>query len=102
MAQRILSSEEGAIKGFLEELEANNAGAKAAISAAIASYRVSASVALRVAASVIVEDLASFLRMPLIIMVDPAITNPSKRMQEEIKKDRKNCLLDRATGNCIY
>lgn len=75
-------------------LEANNAGAKAAISAAIASYRASASVALRVAASIIVEDLASFIRMPLIIMVDPALTNPRK------KEVVTGCLIDEATGKC--
>ena len=100
-ATQILNSDEPAIKEFLDELEANNTGAKAAIGAAISAYRVSLSVAARMIAADLAADLTMFVRMPMIIMVDPAITNPQKRMQEEIKKSHANCLLDRETGNCI-
>lgn len=98
IANQILNSEEGPIKAFLDELEANNQGAKAAIAASISAYRVSASVALRV----IGADLLNFLRMPLIIAVAPTLTSPQQRVQEEIKKSHANCLIDRATGDCVY
>jgi len=98
VASQILNSEDPAIKEFLDELEANNAGAKAALAAAISSYRVSASVAVRVAASAIVDDLAGFMRMPLMIVVDPKVTQST--IKEQVKKSHPNCLIDRNTGNC--
>ena len=101
-ANQILNSEEPAIQNFLDELEENNPGAKAAIGSAITAYRVSASVAARMIAADLASDLMLFLRMPMIIMVDPTVTNPQKRVQEEIKKSHANCLIDRSTGQCIY
>jgi hypothetical protein len=68
-----------------------------ALAAAIKAYQPSAALI----ASTVGESLLNLLRLPLIIMVDPAITNPQNRYEEEIKKDRKNCLLDRETGNCV-
>lgn len=41
----------------------------------------------------------NLFRMPFMIMIDPAITNPYK---EEAKKVLAKCLLDRETGNCVY
>lgn len=99
-ATQILNSEEPAIKDLLEELETNNPGAKAALTSAIAAYRVSASVALRVGAAIAAEDLLNMFRMPLIIMVDPAVTNP-RQFKEDPKKSHPDCLINRDTGNCL-
>jgi RHS repeat-associated protein len=96
-ANEILNSDEPAIKEFLEKLEENNQGAKAALAAAISSYNVS----VRIAATVLAEDLLNFLKgagTTLIIMVDPAVANPQKKTQEVINGSHSNCLLDRSTG----
>ena len=98
-AGQILNSEEPAIKEFLEELESNNAGAKAALTSAIAAYRVSASLAIRVGVAIAAEDLLNMFRMPLIIMVDPSVTNPRNR--EKPKKSHPDCLINRDTGSCV-
>jgi RHS repeat-associated protein len=94
IAKQILNSDEPAIKEFLEELEKNNPGAKAAVSGAITAYRVSVSLAARIFAT----DLMMFLRMPLVI-VDPAIINP--QLKEKISPSHRDCLIDRDSGNCV-
>jgi hypothetical protein len=50
-ATKVLNSDEPAIKDFLDELDHNNPGAKAAISASIATYSISKALALRIAAA---------------------------------------------------
>jgi hypothetical protein len=98
-ASGILNSNNSAIRNFLDLLNKNNAGRTIPVlAAAINAYRPSAALIT----STVGESLLNLFRMPLIIMVDPAITDPQRRLKEEIKKDRKNCLLDRETGNCIY
>jgi RHS repeat-associated protein len=98
-ANGILNSNNKAIRDFLDLLNKNNAGRTIpALTAAINAYRPSAALI----ASTAGESLLNLFRLPLIMMVNPAITNPQKRYEEEIEKDRKNCLLDRETGNCVY
>ncbi len=98
-ATRTLNSDVRAIRWFLDAFNKNQGGkAIPALAAAIEAYRPSAALVASTAA----ESLLNLLRMPLIIIVNPAITNPQKRIQEEIKKDHKNCLLDRKTGNCVF
>ncbi|MGO4518844.1 RHS repeat domain-containing protein [Terriglobus sp. 2YAB30_2] len=50
-ATKVLKSDEPAIKDFLDELDHNNPGAKAALARAIASYQISRSLAIRMAAA---------------------------------------------------
>jgi RHS repeat-associated protein len=57
-ANEVLNSDEPAIKNFLDELEANNPGAKAALAAAISSYRVSAMLIARIVSSIIAADFS--------------------------------------------
>jgi hypothetical protein len=101
IANQILNSEEPSIKNFLEELEENNPGAKAAISGALAAYRVSVSVLARMVAADLVTELTTFLRMPLIVVVDTGVTNQEKRAREEINKNARKCLINRETGQCM-
>jgi RHS repeat-associated protein len=56
-ANSVLNSDEPAIKQFLDELEENNPGAKAALASSIAAYRVSASVVARVIAAGLLRSL---------------------------------------------
>ena len=65
-ANSVLNSEEPAIKEFLDELEENNPGAKAALASSIAGYRVSTTVIARF----IVSSLARNLFRILILCVD--------------------------------
>jgi hypothetical protein len=98
VARQILNSSRFEIRDFLEELEANNPGARAALVTAVSTYRASASVVAEYLAYVAASRIEGFL----FLMVDPAVTDPQKHMQEEIKEFHKNCLIDRATGNCVY
>ena len=59
-ATKILNSDEPAIKDFLDELEQNNPGAKAALGASIAAYRVSAGLIARAVAAIVVADTEAF------------------------------------------
>jgi RHS repeat-associated protein len=59
-ATRVLNSDEPAIKNFLDELEENNPGAKAALGASIAAYRVSLSLIVRAVAAVVAADTEAF------------------------------------------
>jgi RHS repeat-associated protein len=59
-ATKVLNSDEPAIKDFLDELEQNNPGAKAALGASIAAYRVSASLIARAVAAIVVADTEAF------------------------------------------
>ena len=59
-ANSILSSNNPAIKGFLDELEENNPGAKAALAASISAYRVSARLLARLFATAITEESQRF------------------------------------------
>jgi len=61
IANKILNSDEPAIKNFLDELEKNNAGAKTALATAISSYKVSKGLMLKIAAGVIAVDLTKFM-----------------------------------------
>jgi RHS repeat-associated protein len=101
VAKQILNSEEPTIKDFLDELEENNPGAKAALSGALAAYRVSLSVAARMIAADLAAELTTFLRMPLIVVVDTGVTNQEKRIQEDINKKARKCLISRETGQCM-
>jgi hypothetical protein len=56
-ATSVLNSKLPAIENFLDELEANNPGAKAALVSSIAAYRVSAIVFARVIAGALVRSL---------------------------------------------
>jgi hypothetical protein len=58
-ATKVLNSDEPAIKNFLDELEENNAGAKAALATAISS-RVSLSLIAKVAGAVVAADTEAF------------------------------------------
>ncbi len=90
-ANGILNSNNNAIRSFLDLLNENNAGKTIpALAAAINAYRPSAALIAATAG----ESLLNLLRMPLIIMVDPALTNPKKR---EVVT---GCLIDEATGKC--
>jgi RHS repeat-associated protein len=77
-ANSVLESEEPAIKNFLEELEENNPGAKAALVSSIATYRVSTSLFLRVVGQVFVTRAVSFFRI-LILCVN-CDTPPRERV----------------------
>jgi len=65
-ANSVLNSTKPAIKNFLDELEENNAGARAALASSIAAYRVSATVLARVIAAGFVR----FVFRILILRVD--------------------------------
>lgn len=69
-ANKVLKSDEPAIKNFLEELEENNPGAKAALAAAIASYRVTASVLARIIVSVLFRRALSVRTLILCLTCD--------------------------------
>jgi len=75
-ANSVLKSQEPAIKEFLDELEENNPGAKAALASSIAAYRVSAPVLARVIAGALVGSLFR----TLILCV-----NCDRPLREEIK-----------------
>jgi hypothetical protein len=90
-ANAILNSNNKAIRDFLDLLNKNNAGKTIpALAAAINAYRPSAAL---IAASA-GESLLNLLRLPLIIMVNPALTDPAKR---EVVT---GCLIDETTGKC--
>lgn len=98
-ATRVLNSNVPAIRNFLDTFNKNQGGkALPALAAAIQTYRPSAALI----ASSVGESLLNLFRMPLMIMIDPAITNSSRYKEEISREDRKNCLLDRETGNCIH
>jgi RHS repeat-associated protein len=63
-ANQVLNSEEPAIKNFLDSLESNNPGAKAALTASISGYQVSkvlmARMAARIAAGILTRGLNDF------------------------------------------
>ena len=59
-ANRILNSEEPAIKNFLDELEENNPGAKAALASSIAAYRASAGLIARTVAALVAARTRAF------------------------------------------
>lgn len=60
-ANSVLNSQRPAIKEFLDELEENNPGARAALASSIAAYRVSASVVARVIGAALVRSLLRVL-----------------------------------------
>jgi hypothetical protein len=59
-ANKVLNSDEPAIKDFLDELEENNPGARAALASSIAAYRASARVIARAVAATAAADAAAF------------------------------------------
>jgi hypothetical protein len=59
-ANRILNSEEPAIKNFLDELEENNPGAKAALASSVAAYRASAGLIARTVAALVAARTRAF------------------------------------------
>jgi RHS repeat-associated protein len=59
-ANKVLNSDEPAIKNFLDELEENNPGAKAALASSVAAYRISASVIARAVAALVATDVKAF------------------------------------------
>jgi hypothetical protein len=100
-ATRVLNSNVPAIRNFLDAFNRNQGGkAIPALAAAINAYRPSIGLIARTVIGGLGEDLLLMFRMPILIIVDPAITNP-QRMQEEIRQTHRDCLIDRATGNCV-
>jgi RHS repeat-associated protein len=98
VASEILNSEEPAIKNFLDELEANNPGAKAALSAAIAGYRVSRVLLLRVIAAALGSAIS---RITLVIFVNvQEITNPHREEAGVVRHSEIHCLKNR-DGSCV-
>jgi RHS repeat-associated protein len=67
-ANQVLNSDEPAIKDFLDSLEKNNPGSRAALAAAVAAYRVTARLIAQALATVIATDLTSGLT-DLIVMI---------------------------------
>jgi hypothetical protein len=90
VASKILSSSEGPIRDFLDTLEENNPGAKAALATALSSYQVPLRVAAQVALNTAAGDLANFF---IIIVAPPPV-------MRQILKPHADCLLDRSTGAC--
>jgi hypothetical protein len=74
---KVLNSDEPAIKNFLDEFEENNPGAKAAIGASVAAYRVSASLIVRAVAAVVAADVKAFFGDLIIVCVTCNIQHES-------------------------
>ncbi|HWY23089.1 MAG TPA: RHS repeat-associated core domain-containing protein [Candidatus Acidoferrum sp.] len=97
VANQILNSQVPAIRNFLEELEANNPGAKAALSAAIAGYRVSTFFLARTIAAALGSAL---VRLPLIIYIDVKSAFRRPDLEADRKPPHKRCLMTR-DGQCV-
>lgn len=98
VAQQILNSKDFRIKDSLDELDANNPGARVALATAISAYRASTSVIARAVAAIVATRVSNFF---LILVVET--TSPQQRIQEQIQGGpHPECLVDRETGNCIY
>jgi RHS repeat-associated protein len=99
-AYRVLNSTNPAIKDFLDDLDANNPGARAALATAISTYRLTAAATARVVAALLVDTLSRFT--DLIIVVDPARMPSLIRPNDEggRKSSRDNCLR-RRDGTCV-
>jgi hypothetical protein len=95
VAQQILNSKDFRIKDFLDELESNNPGARAALTTAVGAYRASASVIARAVAAIVASRVSSLF---LILVVEPSLHSPQEQIQ---KGPHPKCLVDRETGNCI-
>ena len=97
VAEEILNSQEAAIKNFLDELEANNPGARNALAAAVAGYRISKFLFVR---TIAVALGSAILRLPALFFVE--ITNPHKHSEEAgvVRHSKMHCLQTR-DGNCV-
>ncbi len=85
VANQILNSGEAAIKDFLDELETNNPGAKAALGTAISGYRVSVSLVARLG----VWSLANRINNGLLILFVDIPYTPAqklKKLHENVEK----------------
>ncbi len=96
-ASQILNSTRPAIRDFLDDLEANNPGARAALAAAITAYRITA---LRFAAIVAaaVAEVAS--RFTLIMYIDVQKWSSPRDNEADRKPPHQRCLMTR-DGNCV-
>lgn len=77
-ANSILNSSKPAIKNFLDELEEYNPGAKTALAASIARYRVTATVVARVVAR------ALFLSLFRVLILCVNCEDPSRPFREKV------------------
>lgn len=84
---------------YTEDLEANNPGARNALSAAIAGYRVSKLLFMR---AIIAALGSAIVRLPAIFMIDiREITSPHRRDFEADKRPpHERCLMTR-DGQCV-
>jgi hypothetical protein len=96
-ATQILNSTRPAIKNFLDELEANNPGARAALSAAIAAYRITVARLAAIVAAAVVEVGSRFT---LIIYIDVQKFKTPPRMEADRKPPHHRCLMTR-DGQCV-
>jgi len=101
VATRILNSQVPAIRNFLDELEENNPGAKAALSAAIAGYRVSAAVFARVVAAAVATALADTVSDFFFVILLPSQHHDKGPEAETVNPHRRHCLIDRSTNQCV-
>jgi len=99
VATEILNSTEPRIRDFLDELDANNPGARAALAASISAYRITASFIARTIVSILASDLYHFARMPFLFFID---TRPGHigGQKEKILTQHRHCLVDRKTDQC--
>ena len=97
VASQILNSQVPAIRNFLDELEANNPGAKAALGAAITAYRVSTLFLARTIAAALGSAL---VRLPLIIWVDVQNMARPRNTEADRKPPHPRCLMTR-DGQCV-
>jgi RHS repeat-associated protein len=97
VANQILNSQVPAIRNFLDELNENNTSARAALAAAIASYRVTAGFIARVVATAVAETLTRFT---LIIYFDVQSAFRHPDQEADRKPPHKRCLMTR-DGQCV-
>jgi RHS repeat-associated protein len=98
-ASQILNSTKPAIRDFLDDLEANNPGAKAALAAAISAYRITA---LRIA-SIVGAAVAAAIEgasADFLFFIDTRFPRP-KVEAEKLNPNRRHCLIDRKTDQCV-
>ena len=96
-ASQILNSTRPAIRDFLDELEANNPGARAALSAAVTSYRLSRVAAARIIAAALADSL-SHVTLILFVNLRQAFRPPE--MEADRQPPHKRCLMTRE-GQCV-
>ena len=94
-----LNSTRPAIRNFLDDLEANNPGAKAALAAAITAYRITT---LRLASIVAAAVGAALdgLGADFLFVINTRFQRP-KAEAEQLNPNRRHWLIDRNTNQCV-